>query len=71
MKIIYTDHAKQRLKERNINRNDIDRAVKNPTLELLQKGGVSLLQYKTTSGLLEIICKKSHTACVIITCYFL
>ncbi len=71
MKIIFTDHAKVRMKERKILRRDILATIENPGIAVLRKDGTTMIQKETSRGVLEIVCKKSHTTIVIITGYYL
>lgn len=71
MKIIFTDHAKVRMKERKILKRDVLLAIENPSVTVLRKDAMTMFQKETPKGILEIICKKSHTTCVIITGYYL
>jgi hypothetical protein len=71
MNIVYTDHAKERMIQRGVSQKYIRSAIKNPDVELIRKDGVTTLHYYIEERVLEIICEKSHTVCVIITCYFL
>ncbi len=71
MNIIYTDHAKERMRQRKIYQKDIKDVIRKPNIEILRKDNTTILQSELNRGTLEIICKKSHTTCVIITCYLL
>jgi hypothetical protein len=71
MKIIFTDHVKVRMKERKILKRDVLVTVENPNVTVLRKDGTTMFQKELEKGVLEIVCKKSHTTIVIITGYYL
>jgi hypothetical protein len=71
MRIIYTTHAKERMKQRKILPRDIREAILHPTSELVRTDGLHMVNKSKGKRVLEIICKKSHTTAVIITAYYL
>lgn len=71
MRIIYTEHALVRMNQRNILAYEIQLGIKNPTIQFTDNEEITTINYRTEKGLLEIICKKSHTTCIVITCYYL
>ncbi|MBP6857901.1 MAG: DUF4258 domain-containing protein [Candidatus Pacebacteria bacterium] len=71
MKIIFTDHVKIRMKERKILKRDVLTTIENPDITVLRKDNTTMFQKELSKGILEIVCKKSHTTIVIITGYYL
>ncbi len=69
MRIVYTKHAKERMRERSILQRDIKAALSDPTSERLGIEGLYVIRKSLKNYTLEIICKKSHTTAVIITAY--
>jgi len=71
MEIIFTDHAKKRIKERSIMTNHIREAMRAPTLRKPSYYPTEIIQKITSRGILEIIFKKRKTTCIVITLYYL
>lgn len=71
MKVIFTNHTKLRLIERNISVSFIKQAIKNPDFEKLTFGGKTQIRKKFEDKVLEIICAKYPNKIIIITLYYL
>ena len=71
MKIIFTDHAKERVKERGILVSDIKKAVKLPTSHLWSYLPTIKIQKIINGKTLEIIYEQKGPIIIIITAYYL
>lgn len=71
MKIIFTDHAKERMLQRGIKASYVKNAIKNPTSVLPSFPPTKKIQKITRGKTLEIVYKTNFSAYVIITVYYL
>ncbi len=71
MKIIFTDHAKERMIQRGIKLSQIKDAIKNPTHILLSYPPTQKIQKIIRGKTLEIVYKTNFSSYVIITAYYL
>jgi len=70
MKVIFTDHTKFRLLERNIPVSFIKQAIGNPDFEKLTFGNRTQIRKKFGDKVLEIIYVKYPQKIIVITLYF-
>ncbi len=70
MKVIFTDHTKFRLMERNIPVSFIKQAIKNPDYEKPTFGNRVQIRKKFGDKILEIVYVKYIDKIIIITLYF-
>jgi hypothetical protein len=71
MKIIYTAHSKERIKERGILVSDIKAAVVSPTSNLWSYSPTQKIQKIIKGKTLEIIYEQKGQIIIIITAYYL
>lgn len=71
MKIIFTDHAKERVNERRILISDIKKAIKLPTSRLWSYSPTIKIQKIINGKTLEIIYEEKGQIIIIITAYYL
>ncbi|MBU1020368.1 MAG: DUF4258 domain-containing protein [Firmicutes bacterium] len=71
MKIIYTDHSKERISERKILSSDIKKAINSPTSVLLSYPPTQKIQKIIKGKTLEVIFKQKGQTIIIITAYYL
>jgi len=71
MKIIFTDHAKERIKERHILISNIRKAVQSPTAHLWSYSPTIKIQKIINGKTLEVIYEQKGQIIIIITAYYL
>jgi len=71
MKIIFTDHAKERVKERGIRISDINKAIKSPTAHLWTYPPAMKIQKIINGKTLEVIYENKGQIIILITAYYL
>lgn len=71
MKIVYTDHAKERILERGILISDIKNAIFSPTSNLWSYPPTQKIQKVIKGRTLEIIFEQKGQIIIIITAYYL
>ena len=71
MRIIFTDHAKERIKERHILMKDIQKAIASPTSRLESYPPTLKIQKIINGKTLEIIYEIKGQIIIIITAYYL
>jgi hypothetical protein len=69
--IVFSDHAKDQLKRREILRKSVVEAVKNPSKKIVSFRGRSLRQKQVGDKILEVVTKTEGSRITIITAYFL
>jgi hypothetical protein len=70
MNFVYTDHAKERIAERRISKENIERALREPDDVLSTKFGRKIAQKLMRSKLLRIMYEEENGNFVIITAYY-
>lgn len=70
MKIIFTIHAEERIKKRNITKEEVLEVIKFPD-KILRKYGKYYYQKKVQRGTMEIIAELTESNLNIITIYWL
>ncbi len=70
MKIIFTIHAEFRLKKRNISKQEVIEAIKQPSL-VLKKHSKYYYTKVLSRGRIEIICERTENNIKIITLYWI
>jgi len=68
MSIDFTKHALERIKARNIDKNDVLNTLKKPD-KIIKKTGMSIAQKKVKHQLLRVFYKEEKGAKTIITAY--
>ena len=71
MKIVYTDHSKERIKERGIYISDIKNAINSPTSNLWSYPPTQKIQKIIKGKTLEIVFEQKGQVIIIITAYYL
>ena len=71
MKIIFTDHSKERILERGISISDVKKAIVSPTSNLWSYPPTQQRQKIITGKTLEIIFEQKGQLIIIITAYYL
>ena len=71
MKIIFTDHSKERISERGILTSDIKNAIIAPTSNLWSYPPTQKIQKITKGKTLEIVFEQKGQIIIIITAYYL
>jgi hypothetical protein len=71
MKIIFTDHSKERISERGIAISDIKNAIKSPTVHLWSYIPTQKIQKIIKGKTLEIVFEQKGQIIIIITAYYL
>ncbi len=71
MEIVFTEHAKERLSQRDIKEKDIIQTLKNPDRILKSFGGRKIAQKKFKGKILEVVFKEEKDRLVVITNYWL
>ena len=71
MKIIFTDHSKERVSERGILISDIKNAISSPTSNLWSYPPTQKIQKIIKGKTLEIIFEQKGQIIIIITAYYL
>ena len=70
MRIVFTDHTKARLLERNISISLVRQAIKNPDYEKQTFGGKTQIRKKFGDKVLEVIYAKYFNKIIVVTsCY--
>lgn len=70
MRIIFTIHAEFRLKKRNVSKQEIIEAIKQPTLTMKKQDKHHYFKI-LPRGRLEIVCEKSEKNIKVITLYWI
>lgn len=71
MRVIFTKHAKDRLRQRDIGVHVIRQAFKKPTLRKPSYPPTEILQYFDKERTLEVVFKQQHETIIVITAYYL
>jgi hypothetical protein len=71
VEIIFTAHAKVRIRQRNISEDEVKSAIANPDGACESFKDRTAVRKKSSQGTLEVIYKTSGTKIIIITCYWL
>lgn len=71
MKIIYSPHAKKRLRERKISKATVILAIKDPDKELLGDRNRIITRRRFGNRILEVIYVKENNQIIITTLYYL
>ncbi|KKT01069.1 MAG: hypothetical protein UW07_C0017G0016 [Candidatus Nomurabacteria bacterium GW2011_GWF2_43_8] len=71
MKIIFTDHSKERISERGIVISDIKKAINSPTSHLWSYPPTQKIQKIVKGKTLEIVFEQKGQIIIIITAYYL
>jgi len=69
MRILFTHHAQERLKQRGIAKEEVIDAVKHPDF-IIRKYNKYFLQKKLERGMIEVCCEKTEKNINIITVYW-
>ena len=69
MRIIFTNHARQRMQERGISESEVVESIQYPANILRENGGIQHFQKSFTYGTIEVVVgvKKNHF--IVITVY--
>ena len=70
MKVIFTNHAKQRIVERDISFLLVKQTVKNPDSHKSSEYGIVVVRKMFGKKILEVIYKVKGTSYIIITSYY-
>jgi hypothetical protein len=70
MKIVFTRHAEERIKKRNVLKSEVTEAIKQPTLVLKKYNKYHYFKV-LPRGRIEIVCEKSEKNIKIITLYWI
>ena len=68
-KIIYTEHAKERMLLRKIKEEDVENAIINFD-HVIEENDIKIFQKKTDDKILRVICRVSGNFYIVITAYF-
>ena len=71
VKLVYTTHARLRMRQRGIGVRQIEVTVRSPDRVVRSFGGRLLVQRTIGSRQLEVIYRNAHLSAVIITAYWL
>jgi len=69
-KVKYTKHASQKLKERNIDKIDIKKALNNPDKSINNINGTKIVHKINNKKLLRVIYRDDENCYLIITAYY-
>ena len=69
-KVEYTKHASQKLKERNIDKIDIKKALENPDKSVSNINGTKIVHKINNKKLLRVIYRDDENSYLIITAYY-
>ncbi len=69
MKILITDHAKERMKKYNVDEKGVIQTIENPT-DILDSHSNRVIFQRTLNGyVLRVICEKVKSTVIVITIY--
>lgn len=71
IKFIYTEHAKVRIEQRKLSKEQIEKAVSSPDKILPSFKGRILVQKSFNDEILEVVYKKEQNNFIILTAYWL
>ena len=71
MRILFSDHSRDRLLERNINKSDIIEVVNNPDEIVSSSRNRKLYRKRFLNKVLEVVITKEDKNIIIITAYYL
>ncbi|OHA04410.1 MAG: hypothetical protein A2934_02130 [Candidatus Sungbacteria bacterium RIFCSPLOWO2_01_FULL_47_10] len=71
MSIIFTIHAKKRMIERGISRNDVEKCITNPSRIFVESEKMRYFQKSFSDDTLEVVAETRGRHYIIITAYFL
>ncbi len=69
MRMLFTHHAQERLKQRGITRDEVFDAINHPDIAI-KKYGKFFYQKKLERGMIEVCCEKTEKIINIITVYW-
>ncbi len=69
--IIFTDHARRRMRERKIARAQVLETIKNPEIEIVEDDNIKLLRRKFKDKSLEVAVESGKNKIIVITLYWL
>ncbi|MFZ3383936.1 MAG: DUF4258 domain-containing protein [Candidatus Methanoperedens sp.] len=70
MKIIYTNHAEEKIAERKISKRIIEKSLTNPEVVLEGRGEVKIVHKLIRDKLLRIVYRLENDILVVITAYY-
>ncbi len=70
MKIEFTEHAKSRMKYRQIKKHDIEATILDPYFTVPSKLGRYIVVKKAADKYLKVICERSNDKITVITAYW-
>jgi len=70
MKIIYSEHGKEKIRERKIPRKTIESAISKPEKILESKSGRKIMHKTIRNKLLRIVIEEENDIFIIITAYY-
>lgn len=69
--IIFTDHAKRRMRERKISKAQVSIVLEHPESAESEDGNIKILRKKFGNKVLEIVIETSKNKIIVITLYWL
>lgn len=68
--IIFTEHVRDRMQERNISRQAIEEVVRNPEFARRVSDNKVIARKKLNTETIEVVYVVEHSNRIVITCYF-
>ena len=69
MKIIFTKHARERMKERDVFEKEVIECTKHPDKIVKEHGSIYRFQKRFSYGILQVVGEQKRNYCVVITAY--
>lgn len=70
MKIIFTSHAENRIKQRKLSNEDVFETINRPDVTI-KKHEKYYFQKKVCQGIIEVVCEKTENNIKVITVYWM